>query len=336
MLAGFYLFKRIYFALITILGLFAVGVLGYMLIEDFSFFDALYMTTITVSTVGFTEIKTLSAEGRLFTIGLIISSISVFAYAVTIITTNLIEGSFTKYWSNFNLVKKLKRMENHVIVCGYGRVGRGAAEDLRLNNIPFVVIDLSVDVESVAQSDSIPFISGDASVEEVLHMAGIERARALITCLPKDPDNLYVVLSARQINQDLSIIARASRADAVTKLKLAGATNVIMPDTVGGNHMAALVTTPDLMEFLDVIRYEGHQGVNVKSFLPSELNFGCINKRLGELDTDTFFGCIIIGAKDEQGSYIVNPPNDLVITEKMRLFFLGNQDQIRNLDKIKR
>jgi voltage-gated potassium channel len=334
MMSRFIIFKRFNYAFITVILLIAIGVIGYMWIEDWNFLESLYMTIITMATVGFSEVKPLSSEGRLFTMGLIISSISVFTYAVALITSYIAEGNFKRFLDTYNLRKQLEKMENHVIICGFGRVGKGAAEDLSQNGIPYVLIDQNIEFNEELHEKELIFIHGDASHEEILRKAGVDRASALISCLPSDADNLYVVLSARQLNPELCIISRATRHDAVSKLKIAGATNVIMPDTVGGNHMAALVTNPDLMEFLDVIRYEGNQGINVKSLMADELPVLFLNRCLGSISRTEVANCKIIGLKSAEGNYIVNPSDEFVIVSGTRLFLLGNQSQILALEAI--
>lgn len=326
-------FRKVYLAFLTIIALLVTGVLGFMVLEELTLIDALYMTVITVSTVGFGEVTPLSVEGRIFTIFLIISSITAFAYAVALVTSHIAEGNFVREVRAKNLRKQLTKMNNHVIICGYGRVGKGAALDLEMNHIPHVIIDRNQELEVGFKDKEALFITGDASREEILNLAGIDKARALITCLPSDSDNLYVVLSARELNKDLCVIARASRHDAVSKLKFAGATNVIMPDTVGGNQMAALVTNPDLMEFLDVIRYEGNQGINVKSILAAELSQVFVGKKVKEVNRESISNCQLIGIKTAGGNYIVNPEGDTLLEADTRLFLLGGQAQIEGLER---
>jgi voltage-gated potassium channel len=322
----------IYFGLILFCLFF--GTFGYMLVEKWSFLDAFYMTVITSTTVGFTEIKTLSDIGRIFTIVLIFISIGTIAYVVSSFTQFLLDGEYKETIQKIKFLKKMKKMKNHVIICGYGRVGKQVVDDLINQNIPVIIIDSNPNIsEKIKQSELLLFINEDATLENSLEKAKIKEARALITCLPKDTDNLYVVLSACEFKNDLYIISRASNTLAISKLKNAGATNVIMPDVIGGTHIAALISNPDVIAFLDQIKAEGIEGVNIESIAFSELPENLKGKSIGELEVKQKTGVTIIGYKDPSGNYVVNPDESTKIIANSSLFVLGNPQQIKTFNQ---
>ncbi|MDX2360060.1 MAG: potassium channel protein [Crocinitomicaceae bacterium] len=310
----------------------AGGTMGYMIIEGWKFTDSFYMTIITISTVGFREVQDLTVYGKLFTAFLIISSFGTFAYAVTSITTYLVGGEYRQYFKEYKTMKEVKKMNNHVIICGFGRVGMQVAEDLSAHGNDFIIIEKDSDiVMHEKEHEKFLFLEGDGTNDDILKNAGIETASAVITCLPKDADNIYVVLAAREFKRDIIIVSRASYASAVSKLKMAGANNVIMPDSLGGSHMASLIANPDVMEFLDIIRVQGYHGANIDSISFEELPTSLQNKSIEELEAKKITGVTIIGYKDPAGEYHINPPTETIIGPKSRLFVLGSDKQIKKL-----
>ncbi|MFN6040186.1 MAG: potassium channel family protein, partial [Bacteroidota bacterium] len=221
-----------------IISLLLIGTIGYHVIDGYSFFNAFYMTVITIASVGYGEIEPLSTAGRIFTSFLIIFSFGTFAYAVGLFTKYIVEGEIKHFWSNRKLNKMLDKLSDHIIVCGYGRNGHQASMVLHKYNKRFVVIEKKIiESNSVKYKDVV--LEGDATSDEVLIRAGILRAKALITTLPNDADNLFICLTARNLNPQLTIISRASEDSSDAKLRIAGANNVIMPDKIGGAHMAS-------------------------------------------------------------------------------------------------
>lgn len=211
-----------------------VGILGYRFISGYSFVNAFYMTVTTVATVGYGEIEPLDTKGRMFTAFLIISSFGTFAYAVTSLTKFVIDGEFNSFFKTKRMSDAINKLNGHVIICGFGRNGKQASSVLKKNNKRFVVIENKSEVTGqMTHKYHELVITGDATQDEVLLHAGVKRASALITTLPNDADNLFIVLSARNLNADLTIISRASDDNSDVKLKIAGANNVIMPDKVG-------------------------------------------------------------------------------------------------------
>lgn len=332
MLLNYKYFAKVYYAIFLLILIILGGTIGFMIVEDWSFFDSLYMTIITISTVGFKEVQELSDGGKIFTSFLIVTSFGTFAYAVTAITSYIVGGEYKTYFAEYKTIKKVKTMENHTIVCGFGRVGKSAAHDLKFFKKEYVVIETDPDIVMQYKKEEILFINGDSTDDQVLVKAGIQDATALITALPKDADNLFVVLSARELNPKLKIISRASSYSSMRKLRIAGADNVIMPDTVGGAHMASLVVKPDVVEFLDLIKIEGRSLINLEEIafreLPEDLQY-CT---LEELHQRFNYECNIIGYRSPDGEYTINPSKDTKILPQSKLFVLGNADQIKKFN----
>jgi len=228
----------------------------------------------------------------------------------------------------------ISAFENHIIICGYGRNGKQVAQKLLAHNRPFVIIESEKEVVDRYQSEKIPMLWGDAIDDEVLKKAGIYKATTTICTLPEDADNLFIVLSARQMNKDLKIISRADKPSSYRKLKLAGADNVIMPDRIGGDHMASLVVVPDLIEFLDNISLVGDGSVNIEEIPSDKLTQGKENQSILDLNVRSRTGCTIIGYKSPEGKYTINPNATQSLVSDSRVIVLGDKDQIQKLNKL--
>jgi len=330
-----YPYRKIIIAFGLLSFILLVGVMGYMWIENLNFLDALYMTVITVATVGYKEVAELSDEGKIFTIFLIIISFGIFAYAISSITQFIIEGEFNQFLKNRKKVEEIEKLQNHIIICGFGRNGRQAAQVLKHHHQRFVVIEKdSTITDNITHKYKHLVLNADATNDEALLKAGIKRAKALITTLPNDADNMFIVLSARHLNPNIYIISRASEENADTKLKIAGANKVIMPDKVGGTHMGALVLKPDTVELIEMISSQGLNDVSLEEILYSDLAASLQNKTLRELELRHKCGANIIGFKTPDGQYIINPSPDTVIIPNSKIFVLGTKEQIKNLKKI--
>lgn len=329
------LFSKIYFAIFLLLVIILSGILGYMLIEGWTFFESFYMTITTVSTVGFGELKPLSASGQFFTAVLIVMSFGTFAYALTSISKYLLEGEYRIYFKDYQMNKEVEKLEGHVIVCGYGRVGTQAVSELIAHNKKYVIIEESKELlDSFRAKKQHLFLEGNATSDDILIKSQIENAQALITTLPSDADNLFVVLSARELNPKLKIISRASQASSIRKLKIAGASNVIMPDSLGGAHMASLVITPDVIEFLDHITIQGNSKINLEEITFENIPESYKNKTIASILQDFETGCNIVGYKTPEGEFIVNPKPSILLVPGSKLFVLGQPEQINQINKI--
>jgi voltage-gated potassium channel len=226
-------------------------------------------------------------------------------------------------------------MKNHVIVCGFGRNGKQAIQKLLAYKQQFVIIEMDEEVVDRFSDDTTFFVHGNAIEDEVLLHAGVEKASTLICALPSDADNLFIVLSARQMNKNLKIISRATEETSYKKLKLAGADNVIMPDKIGGDHMASLVVVPDLVEFLDNLSVSGeHDSINVEQVPFEKVCPDGKEQAIFDLDLRKKTGCSIIGYKSPEGEYIVNPEPSLIIKKNSKLILIGRPNQIESLKEL--
>lgn len=306
-----------------------------MLIEGDIFVDALYMTIITISTVGFGEIHRLSVPGKIFTMVLILSSFGTYAYAISIITTHFVEGQLADLFAvRMRNKSKFKKMDKHIIICGFGRNGQQAAQELTAHNQPFVVIENTHDVILEHLNEDYKFLEGDATNDDILIAANISAAKALITTLPNDADNLFVSLTAKSLNPNLRVISRATNESSEKKLKMAGVDNIVMPERVGGAHMATLVAKPDVMEFMERLSVHGDAPTNLEEITCSELPVAMLEKSIYEIGIRKKTGANIIGMKNAEGEFILNPSPDLRVTKGSKLFVLGTPEQIISMKEM--
>jgi voltage-gated potassium channel len=300
-----------------------IGIAGYVFLEDYSAVDAFYMTVITIGTVGFTEVKELSPGGRLFTAVYIIFNLAIYAYTITVITRYLFEGELSNTFSNIRTKNKIKKMKDHVIVCGYGRNGSKAVEELVKNRIEVVVVEKGSGNEKLKgeRENGITFVYGDATRDETLEAAGISTCRAIISTLPSDADNVYIVLTARGLNPEVNIVARASEPHSENKLKRAGADHIVMPEFIGGLHMASLITNK-----LSLVK-EGEsanldQYIKLDQFPVTVISEEINNREIGDVLKTGFEGRIFVGYKTEKGDFIFNPEKTMKVEEGGILFFV--------------
>jgi voltage-gated potassium channel len=318
-------FLKIYISLAAFAFVLITGTAGYMLIEHYTLIEALYMTVITISTVGFTEVHPLSETGRVFTTVIILANIGIFTYFITQLSTYFLDGEFTETFKLYKMKNSINDLEGHIIICGFGRNGREAAKVFHSSGQPFVIIEK---VES--RKDDLPFevkfiLQDDATRDETLLEAGILKARALVATLPEDADNLYVVLTARELNPKLKIISRASNDSSVKKLKTAGANNVIMPDKIGGAHMATLVLSPDVKEFVDLMATHSNE-----HFTIGEIE-STTTISLEDLNCWKSTGATVLGLKTADGEYALNPVGKTVIRPGNRLIVMGSKEQLKKV-----
>ncbi|MBI4647525.1 MAG: potassium channel protein [Bacteroidia bacterium] len=328
-------FKGMSTGLLLLIIVIITGILGYILIEKYTFVEALYMTLITMATVGFGEVHPLSDAGRIFTSLLIIFSFGIFAYVITAFSRYVIDGAFRNYFIDNKVKKRISKLKGHVIVCGYGRNGNQAVVDLIEHKEQVIIIEKEESIsERLREETDLLFIHGDATSDEVLGTAQIECAKALITTLPVDADNLFVVLTAHQMNPELKIISRASDESSDVKLKRAGANNVIMPDRIGGQRMAKLVAQPDIVEFLDYLMLMPTREVRLEEVSCENIADYFVERTIRELDIRNVSGANIVGLRTEAGQYIVNPSPDTKLSSNDKLFTIGTPEQIKKLKSI--
>ncbi|WP_298794615.1 potassium channel protein [uncultured Allomuricauda sp.] len=325
--------SKIVWALSLMLLVLTIGVVGYKLLSDFTWVEAIYMTIITVTTVGFSEVKPLDPSAKIFTVFLIVTSVFIFGFAISVITEYLLGRNSLQILKKKKVKKKIDSLSNHVVVCGYGRNGMQAAEKLKAYKKPFVVIEKDREIIERYENEVL-FVEGDANEDDILMSAGIERAQYLITAVPDDAANLFIVLSARQLNKKLFIITRASQVTSQSKLQLAGADKVIMPDKIGGDYMASLVVMPDLVTFINKLSVEGENTTNLEEVEIEDFTDQIECNSLRDLDLRKRTGCTIIGYIEPGGNYIINPEADLVLEPKGKVIVLGRPEQIKKLNQM--
>jgi voltage-gated potassium channel len=314
--------------LISILCL--VGTAGYMLIEGWNLRDALFMTVITLSTVGYGEVQPLSAYGEIFTLSLILLGVGVFAYTISTLVNYLMAGELRGILRRQRMERTISRLHGHYIICGYGRVGRQVAVGLLGGKRKIVVIDQDANHLADLEGTSIDYIAGDATNDRVLRQAGIERASGICTCLPSDAENVFTVLTARMLNPKLNIISRTNSPDNEYKFRVAGANHVINPYTIAGRHMAAQLTHPTIIGFLDaIIQSEDFElrieEVQISADSPLQ------GKTLAAGHVRDKIGVSILAVRNASGLITMNPGASYRLQAGDTLFCLGSAEQLQAL-----
>jgi voltage-gated potassium channel len=318
-----------------LLFLVVAGTAGYYFIEGWNIPDSLYMTVLTIATIGLKDLDTLTQGGKIFTMGLIVTSLGSLAYVGINMARFIFDGDLANYLKTYRVDKKIAKLKNHVIIVGFGRNGEQAAIELAEHGVEFVIIDKRDNVVSrIRENRELLYIKGDATHEEVLEQAGIYEARALIATTPNDADNVFVVLTARSMNPGLTVISRASEMGSQMKLKRAGATNVIMPERIGGQRMAKLVHQPDVVEFFESILLQKTQDVSLEEVSCRNLAQQFVGKSILELRIRELSGANIVGIKTGGARYIFNPDPKMIVSRNDQLFVLGNPGQIKKMKEI--
>jgi len=323
--------RRLLWGLFAFVIIVAIGVVGYMVFEGWTFLDAVYMTITTITTVGFREVHPLSEAGRIFSIFLIIGGVGGALYILTTIMGYILEGQFGITMGRRRMKTKIARLKKHLILCGYGRVGEEIALTFSQEGAPFVII--SKDEEHVAKAEKEGYLAilGDATSDDVLEEAGIKRAYGLVSAVGSDTDNTFITLSAREERPDLFIEARSSSPESESKLRRAGADRVISPHAIGGRRMAMLALRPAVVDFIDTVIYgRGRElqleTVDVVSGSP------LIGRTMGQAKGRA--GITALAMRKQDGTLIANPPDEDLIEEGDRLIVIGTKQRLAALEKI--
>jgi voltage-gated potassium channel len=325
--------RRLSFALIALVVVLIVGTTGFALLEEMDWLSAFYMTVITISTVGFGEVKSLSPAGRLFTIGLIVSAALITFYAASTITNLIASGEWREQLQHERERRMLEQLKNHVIVCGYGRVGRHVVHTLLAEKLPFVVIEPTAETIAHLRELGHVAVQGNAADESVLKQAGIERARALIVAVNSDAENVFIVLTARGMRADLEIIARANYEASEPKLLRAGANHVISPYRIGGRRMVTTLVRPAVADFLDEVAHVGNEEllieqVNVAPTSP------LVGKTLAQAQLTERVGVTLLACKMPDAPTRITPNAEMVLQPNMQILALGSPEQLQALLKM--
>lgn len=311
-----------------------VGVVWYWLVEGWPWLDSLYMSVITLATVGFAEVYPLTARGRLFTIALILMGVLVIAYILNSFTEALIRGHFQAGFQLRQRHKLMESLKNHHIICGFGRTGRQVAAEFAVEAIPFIVIDSDGASVQVAQQQGFIAFQGDATQDQVLLQAGIERAQCLVAALPSDAENLYTVLSAKTLAHGIWTIARASSEEAVQKLQRGGADVVVSPYITGGKRMAAAALRPQVVDFLDGILTGANRTVYVEEIRIAPEHCPNVGQTLGEAQLRSKSGALILAIRRADNTLIVGPDANTRLCPEDLIIGMGTSDELRQLNQV--
>lgn len=305
------------------------GTSGYMLLEGWNFTDSLYMTVITLASVGFKEVHDLSFFGRIFTIILIIGGVGTVAYALSTGAKIILEGELEEVYGRRRLEKRIQELKDHYIVCGYGRMGKIICRELKEKNIKFVVVEKQPDVRR--DNDDLLVYTGDATNDEILKELGIEKAKGLVSVLPTDAENLFVVLSARELNASLFIVARAGEEGSEKKLVRAGADKVVSPYHIGGLRIAHTVLKPAVVDFIEFATKSGNIDLQMEEVLISKES-SLVGKSLDECGIGRELGIIIVAIKKPNGEMKFNPTFKSSIKSGDTLIALGESSKLKHLE----
>lgn len=322
--------------IIPMLAVISIGISGYMLIEGWSFIDAFYMTITTLTTVGFGEVHPLSSLGKIFTSTLILTGVGTAAYSLSKIVSYIIEGEIYKTRRIKTMKKTIEELRNHVIICGYGRLGKVVCKDLIDSNEDVVVIDYDETLhnDSLLLLDrKILFVKGSAYEDEVLKIAGIEKAKVLISLLPNDADNVYVALCARDLNPHIKIVARTEDEGGESRLKRAGADEVIAPYRLSGHNIVQKILRPNVSNFLELTRLGSSNNLIIEEIKIPE-NCALCNVSIEESHIRTKTGIIIAAIVSPEGEMVFNPTGKDIIHRGSTLIILGDRDSIDKMQNL--
>jgi len=321
--------KFVYIGGALILGTIVMGIAGYSIIENAGFIDALYMTVITISTVGFGEVIPLSHAGKLFTVLLIIIGTGTLAYTASQFIDYVVAGELRNMFGRKKMENKIDALDNHYILCGFGRMGRIIAEILNKNGIPFVIVDPQ-ERQSETSENKYLFVTGDATHENVLIKAGILRAKGLITVVDQDVTNLYIVLTAKGLSKELHVVSKCSQEEAHGKLVWAGADKIVSPYTIGGKSIAQSVIKPHVTDFIDMATGDSGYSIMVEEFL---IKAKSVLDGVFIKDSNIrAHGIIIVAVKKKSSAFIYNPGPDEHLAAGDTLIALGRKEDFESLN----
>jgi voltage-gated potassium channel len=327
--------RNLILSIFLLLIVFLLGTLGYSLIEEWSYFDSFYMTLITITTIGFGEVHPLSPNGVKFTIVLIIVGLSVFTFTFRSLTILFLEGQFVQLGRKKRMEQQIKKLKNHYIICGYSKIGKQIAEEFELKKVPFIIIDKSFAEQSVAIPEYIVYLEGDATSEEILKEAGIEKAKGMITALPSDAENVFTTMTARGLNKDIIIFAQANEPQTEKKLFQAGASKVIFPHVIASRKVVSCILKPNVVDFIDIALGGTDLSLEIEELLVDQSS-SLINKELKDSGIRDKFNIIVVAIKKNNNEIIFNPGPLSKINIGDTLIALGRKADLDALTKIAR
>jgi len=325
--------RHLKISVMVLLLLVSAGTAGYMTIEKWQPLDSLYMTVITLSTVGFKEVHDLSDGGKIFTMFLIVVGVSVLGYIVGSLAQIMFEGQIQRVIGRKKVEKLIDALKDHYIICGFGRIGSLICREFKTNGLPFVVVEKNGETLEKVQEEGYLHMRGDATLDECLLKAGIKRAKGLISVVTSDTENVYITLTARGLNPDLYILARSGEEGSDIKLKRAGANKVVSPYLIGGSRMAQSVLRPNVVDFIEIATGSEHMDLQMEEItIPPHSAF--VGETLVSSGFRKEIGVIIIGIKKAHGKMVFNPHSQARIEGGDTLIILGEPDAITKLDDL--
>jgi voltage-gated potassium channel len=324
--------RKLIYPVVAIIGVISFGTIGYTVVEQWSVFDSLYMTIITLTTVGYEEVHALSKAGRIFSIILILVGVGTMLYALGVGAKIILEGEIRDILGRRQLSKKIDNIKDHYIICGYGRMGNIICKEMDHNKAHYVVIESSPEVITTMDKNML-VLQGDSTRDRVLKEAGIERAKGLISVLASDADNLYVVLSARGLNPSLKIVARASDEGAQKKLLRAGADDVVSPYYIGGLRIAHRLLKPAVVDFIEFATRSENLELQMEEIKVSEKSH-IVDKSLDQCGIRKDLGIIIVAIKRETGEMEFNPTSTSIIRAGDTLIAMGQMEQLKEMEEL--
>ncbi len=328
-----YPFRRFSASIISVVLLIVTGTVGYMYLEHMNPLDALYMTVITVATVGFSEVRPLDDVGKIFTMILIVGGTGIFFFTLTNVAIFFVSGEWMKHWEQQRNQRMLRKLNNHFIVCGYGRLGSHVAEEFRLKSIPFVVIDNTIDQVLRARDEDFLAIKGNAADESVLIDAGLQRAKGLIAAAGNDAENVFIVLTARNLKPSLHIVAKADCEESENKLLRAGAQKVVMLYRSAGKRMANILIEPELEEYLDELSDAGNPKLRIVQIIVSEKS-SIVGKSFQEVDLYNNHRINVVGYKLPGGELHTTPRPAEIIQKNGTIIAIGQSSDLERLNHL--
>ena len=325
------LLRRLVFVAALIALTLLTGTIGYSVIDGYPPFDAFYMTLITVSTVGYAEIHPLSHAGRIFNSFVIFFGVITMFFAIGAMTQSIIELELGEYFGKRRTRRMIEKLENHFIICGFGRVGRNAALELKRTGVPFVIVDRDPERAERAIQLGMLAVAADSTRDDTLRAVGVARARGLISALATDADNLFVILSAKNLNPTLYVATRAAEEEAEQKLRRAGADALFAPYTMAGYRLAQAVLRPHVFQFFDVATKGMGFDVDIEQVrVPETSEFA--SRSLGQTRIRRDLGVIVLGIRKADGAMLFNPAAETVISGGDYLIVMGEPSNLRTLE----
>ena len=317
---------------VLLLAVLAAGTVGYVVIEGWGLWDAFYMTVTTVATVGYREVHPLSRAGQAFTLVLILLGVSTALYAFSVFAAIVVEGGWSRYAERWRYARMINNLSDHYVVCGFGRIGALVAAEFTRQKTPFVIVDRNPARVAEATQLGLPAVEGDASREETLKMLGIDRARGLVAAVSTDAENVYAVLTARVLNPQLFIIARAEGEESLPKLKKAGADRVVSPYRIGAIQIAQTALRPAVVDFVEIATSSDNLELSIEE-IRIEKESPLAGRPLAQAIPRDKMNVVVVGIQHSHGRMEFNPPADTILRADDHVIVLGSSSTLKDLER---